>query len=170
MGITPGGNSRMETYGYVSITRQVSINVLSREIFQSDELTMFYTVLEILNIIVGWIYTKHTYIFQSTKKVPKSKGYRYSSIHRGMYKMHRLSFEIKTAPSEFNWMMYWILLGLQKTEAYFGDIIVHRATKEECSANLHAYLQRFQELDLHLNRKKCLFFEKSWISRTHYST
>ncbi|XP_039305140.1 uncharacterized protein K02A2.6-like [Solenopsis invicta] len=74
--------------------------------------------------------------------------------------MNRLSFGIKTAPSEFNRIIDQILSGLNKTLAYFDDIIVHGSTKEECQQNLYACLQRLKEYDLHLNKSKCLFFQE----------
>ncbi|KAI5739534.1 hypothetical protein M8J77_020390 [Diaphorina citri] len=80
------------------------------------------------------------------------------STHRGTYIMHRLSFGIKTAPSEFNRILCQILKGLVKVEAYFDDIIIHGKTIEECTNNLISCLQRLTEYDLHVNKKKCSFF------------
>jgi len=48
-------------------------------------------------------------------------------------------------------------MGLQKTEAYFDDIIVHGSTFNECMQNLQACLQRLSDYDIHVNRKKCTF-------------
>lgn len=73
------------------------------------------------------------------------------STHRGTYRMNRLSFGIKTAPSEFNRIIDQILSGLNKTLSYFDDIIVHGSTKEEYQQNLYACLQRLKKYDLHLN-------------------
>lgn len=81
------------------------------------------------------------------------------TTHRGTYRFNRLSFGVKTAPSEFNRFLSSILTGLSKTEQYFDDLIVHGATHEECYNNLIACLQKLSEHDLHLNRKKCSFFE-----------
>ncbi|GBM00374.1 Uncharacterized protein K02A2.6 [Araneus ventricosus] len=64
------------------------------------------------------------------------------STHRGTYKMNRLSFGIKTAPAEFNRVIDQILNGLPKTIAYFDDIVVHGTTKDQCSKNLFACLER----------------------------
>lgn len=90
----------------------------------------------------------------------KSSEIQTISTHRGTYQMNRLSFGIKTAPSEFNRIIDQILSGLNKTLAYFDDIIVHGSTKEECQQNLYACLQRLKEYDLHLNKSKCLFFQE----------
>ncbi|KAL1447864.1 hypothetical protein WDU94_005577 [Cyamophila willieti] len=80
------------------------------------------------------------------------------STHRGTYLMNRLSFGIKTAPSEFNRILSQILNGLEKVEAYFDDIVIHGKTIEECTANLLACLQRLSDNDLHVNKSKCAFF------------
>lgn len=82
------------------------------------------------------------------------------STHRGTYRMNRLSFGIKTAPSEFNRILSQILRGLSKTEQYFDDIIIHGSTIQECAENLRSCLQRLQEHDLHVNRNKCSFFNE----------
>lgn len=82
------------------------------------------------------------------------------STHRGTYRMNRLSFGIKTAPSEFNRILDQILHGLNKTISYFDDIVIHGVTKEECRNNLINCLKRLREFDLHLNKKKCSFFKQ----------
>lgn len=82
------------------------------------------------------------------------------STHRGTYKVNRLSFGIKTAPSEFNRIINQILHDIPKTEAYFDDIIIHGATKSECMENLSKCLQQLQKYDLHLNKDKCRFFQE----------
>ena len=82
------------------------------------------------------------------------------STHRGTYKVNRLSFGVKTAPAEFNRIIDQILSGLPKTVSYFDDIVIHGETKQECKQNLILCLQRLKEYDLHLNRKKCTFFDQ----------
>lgn len=81
------------------------------------------------------------------------------TTHRGTYRMNRLSFGIKTAPSEFNRILDQLLADLPKTSSYFDDIIVHGATRAECQGNLLKCLERLQENDLHLNFSKCSFFK-----------
>nr|XP_042909763.1 uncharacterized protein K02A2.6-like [Parasteatoda tepidariorum] len=82
------------------------------------------------------------------------------STHRGTYRMHRPSFGIKTAPSEFNRILSQILKGLPKTESYFDDIIIHYETLQECTENLEACLQGLSDYDLHINKQKCSFFQE----------
>ncbi|KAG5333132.1 GVQW3 protein, partial [Acromyrmex heyeri] len=63
---------------------------------------------------------------------------------------------------------YKTKMNSEKTEAYFDDIIVHGATREECMQNLCACLQRFQELNLHKNKsltfplRKLLCKQQRW--------
>ncbi|BES92812.1 Hypothetical Protein NTJ_05622 [Nesidiocoris tenuis] len=82
------------------------------------------------------------------------------TTHKGTYRMNRLSFGIKTAPAEFNRIMDQILREIPKCEYYFDDIVVHGETKEECAENLDACLRQLQKFDLHLNQRKCVFFEE----------
>lgn len=80
------------------------------------------------------------------------------STHKGTFRVNRLNYGIKTAPSEFNRIMSQILQPVPGTEFYFDDIIVHGRTIEECTQNLRSCLQVLQKHDLHLNKKKCSFF------------
>lgn len=82
------------------------------------------------------------------------------TTHRGTYRMNRLSFGIKTAPAEFNRIMDQMLRNIPKTEVYFDDIIVHGETKEECERNLRLCLGQLCKFDLHLNKRKCSFFQQ----------
>lgn len=80
------------------------------------------------------------------------------STHRGTYRMNRLSFGIKTAPSEFNRIISQILTDIPNCDSYFDDIIIHGKTEQECAKHLRTCLQRLSEYDLHLNKNKCVFF------------
>lgn len=72
--------------------------------------------------------------------------------------MNRLSYGLKTAPSEFNRIMSQILQGLKGVDSYFDDIIVYAETLEECAINLRPCLDTFRDHDHHLNLQKCSFF------------
>lgn len=74
--------------------------------------------------------------------------------------MNRLSFGIKTAPSDFNRILCQILKGLQGVEAYFDDIIVHGPSRNECLQNLVACLHKLTKYGLHINMKKCSFLQQ----------
>ncbi|XP_008484885.1 uncharacterized protein K02A2.6-like, partial [Diaphorina citri] len=82
------------------------------------------------------------------------------STHRGTFRMNRLSFGIKTAPSDFNRILCQILKGLQGVEAYFDDIIIHGSTREQCLQNLVACLQKLTRYNLHVNKNKCSFLSE----------
>ena len=85
------------------------------------------------------------------------------ATHKGTYRVNRLSFGIKTAPSEFNCIINKILQGVPKTEFYFDDDIVHGETEKQCKQNLHACLDRLKQYDLHLNRRSVYFFKNESI-------
>ncbi|XP_055916502.1 uncharacterized protein K02A2.6-like [Eupeodes corollae] len=89
----------------------------------------------------------------------ESKQVQTISTHRGTYRMNRLSFGIKTAPSEFNRILDQILQGLEGTLSYFDDIIIHGATVTECKERLINCFEKLQKYDLHVNKNKCEFFK-----------
>lgn len=80
------------------------------------------------------------------------------STHRGTYRMNRLAFGTKTAPNEFHKFIDQALQNLQNTVVYFDDIVIHGTTVEECYKHVNACLERFQQLDLHVNLGKCKLF------------
>lgn len=82
------------------------------------------------------------------------------STHRGTYRMNRLSFGIKSAPSTFNRIMDQILNGLHGVSKYFDDIVIYAPTLEQCRERLIACLKRLREYNLHLNKQKCTFFQE----------
>lgn len=97
----------------------------------------------------------------------ESKAIQTISTQKGTYQVNRLSFGIKTAPSEFNRILDHILLGLEGSISYFDDIIVHGRSFDECKDRLIKCLERLQKFDLHLNESKCRFF-KTEISYLGY--
>lgn len=71
--------------------------------------------------------------------------------------MNRLSFGIKTAPSEFNRIIDQVLSGLEGVSSYFDDIIIHGKTKDEFQQRLINTLERLQQYNLHVNAAKSVF-------------
>jgi len=117
---------------------------------------------KILNTLKGSRYFCRLDLYKAylhVRVTPTSSIIQTITTHRGTFKMNRLSFGIKTAPSEFNRIIDQILSGLSKTMSYFDDIIIHGSSQEECKRNLIRCLKRLQENDLHLNINKCLFFQ-----------
>ena len=90
----------------------------------------------------------------------ESRAIQTISTHRGTYQMNRLSFGIKTAPSEFNRILEQILQGLEGTLSYFDDIIIHGSSLEDCKKRLINCLERLKTYNIHINREKCDFFKK----------
>ena len=81
------------------------------------------------------------------------------STHRGSYLVKRLFFGIKTAPNEFHKFMDQFLHGLEGTAAYFNDIIIQGKSQDECYTRLIKVLDKLKAYNLHVNIKKCKFFE-----------
>ena len=82
------------------------------------------------------------------------------STHRGTYYVKRLFFGVKIAPNEFHKFIDQFLDGLTGTAAYFDDIIVQGSTKEECYMRLIKVLDKLRQNNIHVNRKKCQFFQR----------
>lgn len=118
---------------------------------------------EVLNDLRGSKYFCRLDLYRAYLHLPvddESKKIQTITTHRGTYAMNRLSFGIKTAPSEFNRIIDQILRDIPKTLSYFDDILVHGSTLKECQTNLELCLQQLQKYNLHLNTTKCSFFQR----------
>ena len=82
------------------------------------------------------------------------------STHLGTYRVERLFFGIKTAPNDIHRIIDQIIQGLDGTIAYF-DILIQGSTYEECRKRLYICLDKLQKYELHLNKQKCKFFQRS---------
>ena len=117
---------------------------------------------DILNNLRNSTYFCHLDLYKAylhIKVDEESRAIQTISTHRGTYLMNRLSFGIKSAPSEFNRILDQILSNLDGTMSYYDDIIIHGPTFEICKRRLLACLERLKKFDLHLNRAKCVFFQ-----------
>ncbi|KAJ8874213.1 hypothetical protein PR048_025055 [Dryococelus australis] len=117
---------------------------------------------DILNSLQNYCFFCQLNLIKAYLHVPvdeQSSEIQAISTHCGTYQLHRLSFSIKTASSEFNRIIDQIVRDIPKTMSYF-DGIVHGSTREECQHNLIACLDQLQEFDLHLNQQKCLLFQE----------
>ncbi|KIH63332.1 hypothetical protein ANCDUO_06366 [Ancylostoma duodenale] len=63
------------------------------------------------------------------------------NTHRGFYRLNRLPFEVKPAPSIFQQYIDALIAGLDRTAAYLGDIIVPGRTIDEHNIQKCAFLQ-----------------------------
>ncbi|XP_054272899.1 uncharacterized protein K02A2.6-like [Macrosteles quadrilineatus] len=83
------------------------------------------------------------------------------STHKGMYKVNRLMFGVKVAPSLWQQFMDKTLQGIPGVQCFFDDIIIQGKTEEELLTRLRTVLERMRSKNLRLNRDKCKFFQTS---------
>lgn len=76
---------------------------------------------------------------------------------KGLFRYKRLMFGINCAPEIFQKIMEQILSGCDGVLVYSDDIVVHAPTAELHNARLRKVLHRLRELNVTLNKDKCLF-------------
>ena len=75
----------------------------------------------------------------------------------GRYCFRRLPFGITSAPEIFMRKMNEVLDGLEGTFAYMDDVLVYGNDREEHDKRLESVMKRLREVDLKLNKEKCVF-------------
>ena len=75
----------------------------------------------------------------------------------GRYCFLRMPFGIKSAQEIFQKRISQLLGDLPGVETNIGDILIWGKTKEEHNKRLNAVLKRCEEINLTLNKDKCLF-------------
>ena len=88
----------------------------------------------------------------------------------GRYRYLRLPFGISFAPEVSHRIVTEAFSDIQGVHTYVDDILVSSTTRQEHDKRLHAVLQRCQELNLKLNRDKCMFEQKSLPYLSHILT
>lgn len=83
------------------------------------------------------------------------------STCKGTYKVHRLMFGVKVAPNQWQRYMDQTLTGITGTACFFDDIAIQGNTYIELIGRISQVFQKLRECGLHLNKKKCQFFQKS---------
>ena len=78
---------------------------------------------------------------------------------KGLYKMKRLPFGIKTAPSIFQRLMDTMTADLEGTTAYLDDIIITSETREQHESRLYTLFQRLAEFGMKARLDKCSFLQ-----------
>lgn len=81
------------------------------------------------------------------------------STHRGTYIVKRLYYGTKVAPNIFHRFIDQVVRDLPGTVAYFDDILVQGDTLEVCEQRLRLLLEQLRKNQLHVNIKKCRFFQ-----------
>ncbi|KAK9686617.1 Reverse transcriptase (RNA-dependent DNA polymerase) [Popillia japonica] len=82
------------------------------------------------------------------------------SAHKGVYKVKRLMFGVKTVPGAWQLFMQQLVQDLSGVVCFFNDIAIQGKTKE-LYTRLRAVLEWLHLHGLRLNKKKCKFFAKS---------
>ena len=88
----------------------------------------------------------------------------------GRYRYLWLPFGIISAPEVFHRIVTEAFSDIQGVHTYVDDILVSGTTREEHDERLHAVLQRCRELNLKLNRDKCIFGPESLLYLGHILT
>ncbi|XP_031333813.1 uncharacterized protein K02A2.6-like [Photinus pyralis] len=83
------------------------------------------------------------------------------STEKGVYKVNRLMFGVKTAPNIWQRFMDQLLHELDGVACFFDDIIVQESTIEETMQRLRNVLKKLRNNDLHLKKEKCQFFKSN---------
>lgn len=80
------------------------------------------------------------------------------STHKGLYKVNRLMFGVKVAPSLWQQFMDKTLQGIEGIQCFFDDIILQGKTSDELMTKVRI---RLRNTNLRLNQDKCKFFQTS---------
>ena len=83
------------------------------------------------------------------------------ATHKGLYAYKRLAFGISIAPALWQNAMEQVLLGLDRVQVYYDDILVAGRTEEEHLHILDQVMTRLEEFGLRLKENKCHFFRDS---------
>ncbi len=99
--------------------------------------------------------------YQQLKLDQQSEKYLTINTHRGLYKYHRLSYGVASAPSIFQTVMDQILQGLDHVTCFLDDILVTASSKEEHIRRLDEELTRLERYGLRVKLSKCQFMQTS---------
>lgn len=83
------------------------------------------------------------------------------STHKGTYRVNRLMFGVKVAPSLWQKFMDKLLQGLEGVKCFFDDIIIQGANQEQLLQRLKLVLDKLKGSNLRVNKDKCHFFQTS---------
>ena len=83
------------------------------------------------------------------------------NTHKGLYRMRRLAYGVKTAPSIFQATMDKILNGLDNTMCFVDDILIWGKNEQENLRILEEVFTRLRQHNVKLNLGKCQFLKTS---------
>ena len=94
--------------------------------------------------------------YQQLELTEESKQYLVVNTLKGLYKYHRLSYGVSTAPSIFQRTMDQILQGIEGVQCYLDDILI-ASKKANYMAKIRLVLERLQKYGVQLKLTKCSF-------------
>lgn len=83
------------------------------------------------------------------------------STCKGTYKVKRLMFGVKIAPNIWQRYMDQTLQGIEGTACFFDDIALQGQTYIQLLQRIRQVFEKLRKCGLHLNKKKCQFFQRS---------
>ncbi|KAF6033960.1 hypothetical protein EB796_007734 [Bugula neritina] len=83
------------------------------------------------------------------------------ATHKGLYAYTRLAFGISVAPALWQNAMEQVLMGIERVQVYYDDILIAGRTEKEHVKLLDQVMTRLEEYGLRLNEQKCMFFRES---------
>ena len=78
-------------------------------------------------------------------------------IHRGLYRLRRLPFGLKVAPSLFQQIMDMMLSGLEYAMAYLDDILIKSENFKEHKCHVQEVFRRIEKYGFKVGLEKCEF-------------
>ena len=83
------------------------------------------------------------------------------NTHKGLYRIKRLSYGVKTAPPVFQATMDKILSGIEDRTGFIDDLLVFGEDDSSCLVTLEKVFARLRKANVRLNRSKCRFMQSS---------
>lgn len=99
--------------------------------------------------------------YQQLKLDPHSEKYLTINTHQGLYRYHRLSYGVASAPSIFQAVMDQILQGLDQVTCFLDDILITASSKDEHIKRLDEVLSRLERYGIRVKLSKCRFMQSS---------
>jgi len=80
---------------------------------------------------------------------------------KGVYRVNRLMFGVKSAPAIWQRVITEILQGISGIAVFYDDIIIQGSNLQENLARVKQVMNRLQDNNLRLNKDKCNFFKEN---------
>lgn len=100
-----------------------------------------------------------SHAYQQLELSPESEKYLTVNTHRGLYRYHRLSYGVSSAPSIFQGVMDQVLQGLEGVTCFLDDILVTADTEQAHLLRLAEVLSRLEKFGIRAKSTKCQFMK-----------